>query len=486
MEQRADFDRLTPVVALALLIVGCVVFGFSAQDAMHHNDALFQIYRTEIGDPAHPWHRLALVPGVCIHWVLERFGCSALQSLQWTSALFASIGVAAGYRALRALAVSPTQALWAALLVASTPAVFYFATVVELQAIAFGCAAVAFWAFAVFARRIRPGAACVFGAMSGLAGEVHSLLHLLPGLYFLFHLGIGRQPIGSQILGKTWVVPWLIVIATHAAVAAGIEWCVPWSGLNDVLSTSAYIAQAGASHRSGVAVIFEILWLEYVLPYLPCSVLLVGAWRQPSFRPLCVAIGVAVMGCWLICYQLLADQNHDEHGAYLLPLAIPLAFCTVRTVPRWAVPMLVVVASLVSVWTVRRHELERPNDPNLAIAAMAVHVERPLMVLATTVFDKDSLQAHAPTLPVLAMWEPTPNLAEPLRPVLEQKFDQLYDLVLCNGQELWIPMHSYRAMTDGSQPILQALLKTYVTKRYVVEPVEQHGFAAVRVIRLPD
>ncbi|MEZ5988902.1 MAG: hypothetical protein R3F30_07220 [Planctomycetota bacterium] len=261
------------------------------------------------------------------------------------------------------------------LLTGLCPGVTFFATVVEFHGFFLAFVGICFWQ----AERLVSGeppphrwlSAGLLGLGTALATAAHASGHLLVPLLGAWVIArrdrLDRLP-ELIAFAATHMVLYLVGLAVVDVVlglprhAAGrsAEWLSEWIDVGAIFGR-----------------VLPSLWHEVLVPFAPLNLALVWtvlrAWPNPPTL-LQVRVGAAAFGLyWLAALLILADPNDGsaivEHGAYLLPLAIPAAYWVARRLePVWL--DLLVLASLALAWNaIDLHGYENRGQQDAAMAA---------------------------------------------------------------------------------------------------------------------
>ncbi|MEY4673451.1 MAG: hypothetical protein RL148_1235 [Planctomycetota bacterium] len=356
------------------------------QAAMHGYDVypLLAWFGTGSGHPQHP---LYLPVGELLQAVL---GTSPHESLLVLSALATGLASALVHATARVLGFDRVLAVAATILFALLPAVVHFGTVVEMHApfvAAYGCC----WLLAARWRNciwVRP--ALLLGALSGAATLLHATGHLAvlvlgPSWCLLAASRPGRGAC-ARALGA--------LLVAHATVWGVGFLCLqhlrpPLHDDDPVRFLARHWEAAGLVGASGHA-----LWAEWLLPFLPVSIVLPVVAAMPQWRRAGSWALLVVAGYVLLSGILLWSRNL-EHGSYLLVLAAPLVLLCAAALPRavtWLMVPLAAAATLHHLGSVDRE----PADPVFG-SVLAAHLEKaPAMVVVAGFAERDGLVQQAP------------------------------------------------------------------------------------------
>ncbi|MCB9884072.1 MAG: hypothetical protein H6838_01195 [Planctomycetes bacterium] len=358
---------------LLLTLFAALAYACLRQDAVHHLD-MHGVVRSVVAPPGegvryghfgYQWLVLAL------HWLLGP-DAPLYRPLQWCSVVAAALAVGAGHRACLAIGFDRMRAALVAVGAGGTLTATFFATVAEIHAVFWLPVNVMFWALAKFVRSPRVPGAVLVGALGAAAAAVHSSGHVLPGLMLLAMLA-ARLP-GAAGWGRV-AVWWSSMLGTHVAVSLLLllidHVCV---GFASDAASQGFLAETLARWQ-GFGALPGIAWREWLQAYAPFSLMALAALLHPSTRAPASACLIAVLGYLAIDLVLLIGLV--EHGAYALPLALPLAALTALRFGRAGAAAAAAVAIGIAVPHVLRQDPARVPRPEFARALGAWRVEHP-------------------------------------------------------------------------------------------------------------
>lgn len=354
------------------------------QDSFYRNDGRHILKMLMSGLLAHPNHVL-YVPAVRgAHALAEGLWPSLYAAALAVSQVGTALGVGLMHRAALRLGLGRGAALAAAALVATAPAVVFFATVVELHGFFMLFVGLAALAGAHFAAAPGWRTAIPLGLATALAVGAHATGHLLPFALLPLAFGRGQRPYAGSA----------VALLTHAAAALAMPLCLRAAGL-PVQGGAAPGFLLAMMEMQGLAVsaLPMLVWRDWLVPFAPVSVLAWFALRGARVETLglVVALG-AYLGATLL---LLGDAT--EHGAYVLPLAWPAAVLTVRALRPWALGLALLVGLGLGVRWVAGHDQPEPSRA-FAAAARTLASAQPAMFFAGTFREFDAFLIHAPEL----------------------------------------------------------------------------------------
>jgi hypothetical protein len=315
----------------------------------------------------------------------------------WLSAVGSAVGAAMFHLAGAWLGLAPTARRIAGAVVALTPGIVFFATVVEVHGSFLPFAALALLTMVAQVRS--PSASWV--ALSAAALFLAYLAHpsgALMGCLFPALWWIGRA-VGTVDDARSFRRA-LLGFAVVGVVLGAVVFVFPRLEVTPRADGLEAIGQAvggwSGEHETGLLRSLEIAWSEILLPFAPASflaILLAFGARERAIR--CAALWclasalVYAFVCWLIL------PNYSEHGAYALPLGVPLALLAAVAIGRRVLLgiALVLGAAAVSLVEVRGHDDPEPARAFYA-GAVATAEPLPLQLIVGTPFELGAYQIH--------------------------------------------------------------------------------------------
>lgn len=368
-----------------------LVYALLRQRTLHGYD-VFQLMRW-LEQPAvvHPRHPGYLPLVRLLHQVLAPLGASPLMTLQWASCLGGSAAVLLAHRAALQLRPASVAARVAAIC-GSCMGWAFFATVAEMHAVFLPLAMAAFWAAAVYVRRGGLWPIVLVGVASGAGSVVHFTGHLLVFVLPLFALVQLPAPRRRHALRLG------VAVAVHFAVWGALFVLLRHHGeLVASPDPVGYVAQR--FDLAGIAAnLPRVVLREWLLPFLPGSVLLLALLGSRRWR-LAAALLLTLVAGYLLCSTWLLLDGAVEHGAYLLPLALPLALLLGRALQRRGQIALLVATlgwSLGYVFVFGWHSDRLPRDDAFGRAVLQLQQQQPTRVLLGDFREYDSVLALQP------------------------------------------------------------------------------------------
>jgi hypothetical protein len=454
----------------AIFLLAFVAYAALGQDALYRDDGFLLLGRLAERSCSHTSHEAFLPQLVAFGDLLAPLRLPPHRVATLFSALGTAAGVALTDRAMRLLEPAGSgRPLLATALVASAPAVVFFATVVEYHGWFFAFAQLAFLAAAWLARRPGVARGVVLGTCTAGATLVHSSGALLPALLLPCVLALSRS--GGPRTPRLRSV--LAAAGVHLAL-------VP---LGIAVLRALHIGRAPDPApvlwmRARIDGLPAAVWHEWLLPFALVSVgSLAGLARRPT-RRLAGATwtGVAVYAAFAAC--LLGGLR--ERGAYLLPLAAPAALTCARAMPRAAGWIMVACAAAAAVAQVRVHDGAAAEYARFARGLEDAAAGRPAVALVVARTER----AACATLPLavpcadLGAWVhvPAEHLAAgkaALPAALAALVPQEAPLLVSDAS-----LQALRAATPQARALADALLACFPAAR-----VDVPGFRGYRLSR---
>ncbi|MBL8725549.1 MAG: hypothetical protein JNK49_16020 [Planctomycetes bacterium] len=380
----------------ALLAIGTASAYTALRRDLAHGSDIFTLSRW-LDEPGfvHPHHPLYLPVANALRWLLQPLGLERMALFALYSALGAALGCAALHRAALCLRGDPLLARHVALAAALVPAVTYFATLGELHAPFFGCAALGWWAWARWATQPTPWRALGCGATVGLATLFHATGAALGpwfvGAYLWRQRAAGRRT-SAQLV-------------TLCAVAAALVWATGFFGLRGLGQAPAGQPIEHVAERFDPVATLQALpgtWLaDWLWPFAPASLLALLAFVRGRGVP-ALLLHLAVLAHVAFTATMLRGGGH-EFGAYDLPLVFPALVLAADALPRrwwFALPLGALLASGL-------HRAAYPRlRPDLALgrAAVALVAAAPTVFLVGDEAETQGIRWYAPRAELIEAW----------------------------------------------------------------------------------
>jgi len=401
-----------------------------------------------------------------------------------TSAFGAAAGVLFAQRAAALVTRDRRQALAVALLVAVTPGVLFFATVVELHGLFLGLASLALWRTARVLREPTRRGAALLGAATALATLAHASGHLLPlaCLLLLAALAPEHGPrrgagLGGRRLGL--LAAW--TLSVHALATVGVSALLRGLGLGRVtpLQLPRRLASAAAQFDRGLDWVLPALEAEYLLPLFPLSLVALAGVLRPATRRL----GLAYLAL-LAPYLALGYAVGGEQGAYLLPLAWPAALLAVRLLGPRALATAALVACALGVGGVLAHD-EPQRGRAFARGVQELAGDRRAVLLVASTDDLEACFVHLPGVETVYLPHVARYLARAGGDALDE-LDARLEAELDRGAFVAVTADFHALLAEPEYLRLAPaapLVADHLERTFRLEPVEAEGFAGLHLTR---
>ncbi len=379
---------------ILLSAIALIAYLLLLQESFVNEDARAFVQNSARGDVAsvlHPWYAdLAVALGAPARWL----GASWFKSLEAGSAVATAIAAWCFHAGLSARALGRGRCLAGAALLAATPAVLFFATVVEAPALLLGCTGFAFWALASCSVRPALWKSSGAGVCTAIGAMVHSTGHLC-----------------VPVLILTWWPRFTEKRTLHCAAFAaghGIAFAVTKLQLGPALTPSPSDSAAAV-----LAFNFAPWWIafvcaarEYLLPYAPASLLVLWLLGDARHRVNALAVNALALGYVTLSYILLPALW--ERGTYILPLALPLALLATEALRPRALAALAAVGFVLGLGLIWQHDHRDEEIPASVFLELAG--DRPTLFAIGSAAECDDLIRTAPHVPVFNMHQVTQSV----------------------------------------------------------------------------
>lgn len=353
--------------ALALVLLAC------GQERLHSDDSdTFVLLLQSDQLDAYARH-VAFLPLVRAVWsLIAPFGGGAFEALVLASTLGSTVGLFCVHRALVRLRPAGADPLLAALGVAATPAVLYFATAAEVHGVFMAGVGLAWWAFAVWTERRTAAAAAALGAACGIAACLHSLGCLLPPMFAGVAAALRLWPRRALLQAAAGSVGFVGTALLLSLLLRG-------SSIAQAADASRFLQHWAVGLRGDVAA--ARVFSDWLVVFSPWSWLALGGLFVARARPWALATAVALVVHLPITLLLLCPSGRTELGAYHLPIAVPAVATAAALLPRrWL--LLAVLGSAVLAGVYVGPQLRSSYPPELVDGIEQMRRERPFTLLA--------------------------------------------------------------------------------------------------------
>lgn len=333
----APIDPVPPLRdALALGLVAFVAYVVCAPRILYGPDAFTFFQMAQQGGAVHWMHVLYIPILRAAKIVTEPLGIEPLRAFAGASAFSTALGLIVLHRAAARFGATRAQAVGLVALIATTPAVAFFAVLLEVQGVFFGAACLPWLAVAWFVQRPTVQRVATIGLTTGFAALIHGSGHLLP----VAVAAVGLPFVNLRAIGWQRLVGWAIVgAAAHFTVPVAVQVFTDLDVFRSA-SNSANFVSGSTRGAGGLAHLGAIVRSEWLYSFAPLCLAVYAAYRVRALRALLAAVHVPFLAYLFVAWALLGytfGVHGIEHGAYFLPLAFPLAWLTVRALPLGAV-----------------------------------------------------------------------------------------------------------------------------------------------------
>ncbi len=458
---------------LAIAGAALVLYLLLAQEALHGLDVHVHVFFLTQGHLEHPLHFLYLKIVGAAWPLLRECGLSPHHALRLMSAIGSAAFVLGCHRAAARLHMPHRHAMLVAALCAVPGANLFFATVPEIHGVFGAFAGVVWWAAAALVEAPGLRRACVLGLASGVASSVHATGHLQLGTAILLWWALSPARglgVASRLALGAGVV--------HVAVATGFAlWLQPARIATPFQGQLEFLRDG----LDGLALgdVTRVLCGEWLLVFLPLSLTALVAPLRSATRRLGLAT-LAALGVYLaLCLVLLHDLH--ERGAYLLPLVLPFALCTLRALGTrltLGAGLFALGWGIVFVGAHDHIEAAAWVDDFVAVAR-----DEPLAVICRDVPEQEQITRAVPDVPFVRVDSLVPT-AERGAAAFAQfcaQFDGLVTHYAGSGRRVFITRAAYETMAASGQSFFTRFLTEHLARHYRLEEVVRGGFAAYRV-----
>lgn len=359
------------LVAVAVSVAAAVLYLLLAGDQFYKTDGTDiarllddRLQQVPNSQWPHPWHVGYLPALLAFRDLLEALGLrpNFVQLGAWFSALAAAIGIGFCHAAFLRLLGSP-RAWWATLLLALSPTVTLFATVVEYHGPLLAPLGACLW---WTARQIERASA--FGML--VLALLHHLAFVMYGQALFFPLWTLALLLWRNRHRPSLRTAWLV--AFSGACHLALWWLLPrllsehygfWADL-----TRGFAAESSIGRPQSLDYLPEILWQEWFRPLLPLSLAPLVALCLRNRRREALLFWLGLAPFLLVSVRQLVWE--PEFGAYLLPL-LPGAAMLAAQLPcsrKWLVVLLLL--------TVANRATLHPFRQPAAVDQLAAEVHR--------------------------------------------------------------------------------------------------------------
>ncbi|MEM7199860.1 MAG: hypothetical protein AAF628_06315 [Planctomycetota bacterium] len=452
----------------ALLAIGALAFyGLLLQRAFINEDARVFLNTLAIGQDPSAMHPLYGPVVAVLVRLLEPLGAPLYWRVELVSAAFTAIGVLLFHRAAASgMVPGRARSNLATALCALTPAVVFFATVIEIPGVLFGFAGCAWWLTARYL--VRPGA--WRAAVIGVATATMALLHATGHVFVMVVLGAAAC-LASPGVRAIHALP---LLALHGIAFVTIKQFT-LGGTEDAGAPLGhffgFLADREQWHR-----VLHSAWLEWLWPFAPVSLLSAAALLRVGHRWL-GAFAAACAGGYIL-FSFIVIPDLWERGTYVLPWVVLGATVAGRAVPipvlGWALP----VALGVSLHLVRDHD--RPVSGAASaedMVALVARDPRAFLILQVPA-ESDPLLLAAPEVPMIRSVQ---LIGQPYDDAtLAAWFDQQIRHMTGRGTSVYLSQAAANELEVGRPGLM-----SHLRERYTFEAVREGTFETFRLAKHP-
>jgi hypothetical protein len=458
------------------MLFGALAFGLYlalGQNVLYGDGTEFMVL-LQNGAAGHKNH-LAYIPLLRLAaWLGEPFGLAPFQAARLCSQAGAALGVALLHLTSCRLGLARVAAAWLTALIAGAPSVVFFATVVEVHAPYFAGVGLAWLAAAHAARAPSLASGACLGAATGLAYLGHASGFVLPGplLLVVAHLGglrwrtLARIGLGCAALHALvcFGVPWLLRDAGQVASPVGAARFLGWWQIDVVRDPTLAL---------------RVLWDEWLLAYLPMSLL----WLRAFARARASAwVALAALAPYLaLSIALLAVYR--EFGAYQHAVVWLFAWLTVRCWPRPLLALALLVGIGVGIGKVRSNDA--PDRVASYVAGLAeVTGSAPPLLLVGSEADFEACFIGRPGTRFVAL--ATPEFGDRVRaPAARAALTARIRAHAESGGRVFLTagaVGAFGAPAAMSPELAYADLRAHLESTYRLQPALAAGFRAFELL----
>lgn len=472
MTELGTITRRDLGTAAAIATLSFVVYLALGQGVLYGDGAEFMVL-LHSGSPGHKNH-LAYIPLLRLAAQLGApLGISAFVAARLCSQLGAALGVALLHLASCRLGLPRAQATWLTVLIASSPSLLFFASVVEVHAPYFACLGAAWLVTAHAARTPTAASGALLGASTALAYFGHASGLVLPGPLLLatWHLS-GRPlrtlwPLATACAAVHLLlclgVPWLLQNHGQTASPAGAARFMVWWGLEIVRQPTLALL---------------VIWDEWLLAYLPVSLL----WLR-AFGCARASAWVALLAlCPYLALSLALLAVYREFGAYQHAVLWLFAWLTVRYWGRPVLALAAVLALAVGIWRVVGNDDPQRVHRYLAGLDASAQGATPLLIVAAEP-DYEACFIGRPGLAFVDL--AAPDLADPTHAAASQTaMVQRLQKHIANGGRVFLTagaIGSLGAATAAAPQLAYAQLRARIESEFQLVPALNGTFQAMEL-----
>ncbi len=466
-------------VFLASLLLYCLL-----GQEKNYGDGNFLLGFYHEGARVHPVHILYFPALSLLGTLLAPLGLSLFQIAAFYSALGTSIGLAFCHLAFASFGASRREALLALGALAFCPALLFFATVVELHGPFFAFVGLSFFFLARLMRSPQAWNALLLGLASGGSYYAHASGFILVGLLLLCFMGMSSRE--QCCRGRQLMLLAITASAHFGLIYAGAFLLRSFGLVLGVEEAQGYVGSLEVLGEADWTWGLRSLWEEWLWAFMPISVLSLAAVQTDLGRRLTLALLPAILTYLLAALILVGD--HDERGAYLLPLAVSALLAILVAKPCWRQRLL--LASLLLGGGIGLSRVALHDDGRLSLAEAAefrrVSAGQPTYLLTGSESDIETCMLRLPGQPFrhLARYAGLlPGELEAQLPTLDRAIDAL----LSAGTGIYLTAGAIRALETADESNRSgAIFLAHLRSRYLLLALPEGSFLAYRLERRPN
>jgi hypothetical protein len=469
--------------AATVFLVSLTIYCLLGQEK-NYGDGNFLLGFYHEGARVHPVHILYFPVLSLLQAVCSPLGLSLFQVAAFYSALGTSIGLACCHLAISALGFSRREAVLSSAALALCPAIIFFATVVELHGPFFAFVGLSFYLLARLMRSPGMGTALLLGMSSAGSYYAHASGYILVGLLVLCILGL--SPRAECCRGRQLLLVGIVVAAHLGLIHGGALLLQSFGLVLGVEEASGYMSSLEVLGDADWTWGLRTLWEEWLWAFMPLSIVSLAAVVTEPGRRFTLALLPAILVYLFSALLLVGD--HDERGAYLIPLSVSalLGALLARSCQRGKLLALcIVLGGVIGITRVALHD-----DGSKSLAEAAEFSEQtagqPAYLLTGTESDIETCMLRLPGQPYrhLARYAGLlPSELEAQLPVLDRAIDGL----LSAGTRIYLTRGAVLALeTEGETNRSGVAFLAHLRSRYSLSELPAGSFLAYRLERRPN
>lgn len=457
---------------LAAAAGALLLFLLLPQRSLPGMDADYFVVWLEEGQRSYPRHVAYLWICGLLYDLLAPWSLSAYGALRLASALGAAAGLLCLLRAFARLV--PGAAWPAAAAVLLTPAWFFYATCGEIPGVFAAGAGLSWLLFARWQERPTPARAALLGLACALAGALHSFGYLLAPTFVAIALVVQRPPVRSRP-PRDWLLQGALAAAALLA-AALLAALLLGSGAGDQAQDAAHhLRQRWETFAPGRAP--AVLWREWLVPYLPWSLLALLALGPARARRAALAVLAAVLLHLPLSVLLLGHHDIREFGAYFIGVA-PAAVLAARHLLAGRAFAVALAAGAALSLGAAAPNWPAPVSPGYAAGVAELRAEGPFLLVVANRQELDGARTAAAGMLCVTLDRALGEyLGHAGRGVgMGPWFDGWFQGLQHRGTPVLFSQDARSALEHHRDPAVRAFWREHVAVRYRLEAERRQGF----------